>query len=102
MNHLVQTLVEPRRQAILKLIWEQERTAGDIASEFDVSFSAVSQHLARLREVGAVSVRRDGRRRYYRARPDTMGPIAGFLESLWQTGLDRLRDLAEAEAEKHS
>ena len=98
MNDLVQTVVEPRRQAILQLIWKEERTAGDIASAFDVSFSAVSQHLARLREAGAVTVRRDGRRRFYRAQPDAMGPVAGFLESLWRSSVSRLRDLAEAEA----
>jgi DNA-binding transcriptional ArsR family regulator len=54
---------EPRRQQILRLVWDRERPAGDIAASFDVTFGAVSQHLRVLHDAGLVSVRRDGRRR---------------------------------------
>jgi DNA-binding transcriptional ArsR family regulator len=97
-------LGEPRRRDILRLVWDSERSAGDIAAQFDVTFGAVSQHLGVLRRAGLVSVRKDGTRRLYRARRDELGPLAGWLESMWAGELDRLAALAEqaeqGEAEK--
>lgn len=89
-------LAEPRRREILRLVWDRERPAGEIAARFDVTFAAVSQHLRVLREAGLVSVRRDGRRRLYRARTEGMGPWREVLETMWTDRLARLRDLAEA------
>ena len=88
---------EPRRQQILRLVWDQERPAGDIAADVDVTFGAVSQHLRVLRDAGLVSVRRDGRRRLYRARREQLGPLRAVLEDLWRSGLEELRTLTEAE-----
>ena len=53
-------VAEPRRREILRMIWDQERPAGEIAAAFDVTFGAVSQHLRVLREAGLVEVRKDG------------------------------------------
>jgi DNA-binding transcriptional ArsR family regulator len=50
-----------------------------------------------LRDAGLVSVRRDGRRRLYRARREHLGPLRAVLEDLWQSGLEELRTLAEAD-----
>jgi DNA-binding transcriptional ArsR family regulator len=50
-----------------------------------------------LADAGLVSVRRDGRRRLYRARPEQLGPLGAMLEDLWRSGLEELRTLAEAE-----
>ena len=50
-----------------------------------------------LRDAGLVSVRRDGRRRLYRARREQLGPLRAVLEDLWRSGLEELRTLAEAE-----
>jgi DNA-binding transcriptional ArsR family regulator len=97
MFHLV---AEPRRQEILRLVWRREMTAGDIAAHLPVTFSAVSQHLRVLRDNDLVDVRRDGKRRWYRARREQLGPIAATLEALWTTSLDRLAELAEAEEER--
>jgi DNA-binding transcriptional ArsR family regulator len=88
---------EPRRQQILRLVWDRERPAGDIAASFDVTFGAVSQHLRVLHDAGLVSVRRDGRRRLYRARREHLGPLADVLEGLWRDRLKDLKALAEAE-----
>ena len=91
----VRAVAEPRRREILWLCWDRERTAGDIAGHFDVTFGAVSQHLAVLREIGLVAVRREGTRRYYRADRHALGPLAAYLESLWAGELDTLAALAE-------
>lgn len=92
----VKVIAEPRRQEILRLCWRAERTAGDLAAQFDVTFGAVSQHLRVLRDAGLVTVRKEGTRRFYRARLEALGPLADYLEGLWAGQLDRLADLAEA------
>ena len=88
-------VAEPRRREILRLVWDAERSAGDVAAHFDVTFGAVSQHLAVLRKAGLVSVRRDGNRRLYRADRAALGPLAAWLESMWTAELDTLAALAE-------
>lgn len=90
----LQIVAEPRRQEILRLVWRDELAVGDIASRTELSYAGVSQHLALLREAGFVQVRRDGKRRLYRADHDQLGPLASFLESFWATELNRLADLA--------
>jgi len=92
---------EPRRREILRLIWDAERPASEIAAHFDVTFGAVSQHLGVLQEAGLVSVRRDGTRRFYRANRSALRPFASMLESMWAAELDTLAFLAE-EAEKEN
>jgi DNA-binding transcriptional ArsR family regulator len=91
----LRAVAAPRRQQILRLVWDQERPAGDIAARFDVTFGAVSQHLRVLTDAGLVEVRRDGRRRLYRACPERLGPLRAVLEDQWRSGLEDLRTLAE-------
>ena len=93
----LQVVAEPRRRAILQLVWSRELAAGDIAAHFDVSFPAVSQHLGVLRDAGFVSVRRDGRARLYRADRKALGPLRPMLEKMWNEKLDRLVNLIEEE-----
>jgi DNA-binding transcriptional ArsR family regulator len=91
----LQLVAEPRRQEILRLVWSEELPVGDLVDRLDLSYAGVSQHLALLREAGFVTVRRDGKRRLYRADHDGLGPLRQFLESFWAGQLDRLADLAE-------
>ena len=88
----------PRRREILRLIWEQEVTAGDISRAMpDVTFGAVSLQLRALTDAGLVAVRRDAQQRYYRARREALGPVAQMLESMWDDALWRLKLTAELE-----
>jgi DNA-binding transcriptional ArsR family regulator len=93
----LQVIGEPRRREILRLVWDRERTAGDIAAQFDVTFGAVSQHLGVLRDAGLVSVRRAGNQRYYQTDRQALGPLAQVLEAMWSSSLDRLAAAVEAE-----
>lgn len=93
----LQVVAEPRRREILRLVWDRELAAGEIAARFDVSFAAVSQHLGVLRGAGFVSMRRDGRSRLYRADRKALGPLRSTLEKMWGTSLDRLVTLIEEE-----
>jgi DNA-binding transcriptional ArsR family regulator len=92
----VRVIAEPRRQKILRLCWQQERTAGALAAAVDITFGAVSQHLKVLRDADLVTVRQDGTRRYYRANRAALGPLADYLESMWAGEIERLASLAEA------
>jgi DNA-binding transcriptional ArsR family regulator len=97
-GNILAVLADPRRQQILRLIWDEEALAGDIARSFPtITFGAVSQHLKVLRDAGVVRVRRDGRHRWYQADQTALGPLADFLASVWTGHLTRLRSLAEAE-----
>jgi DNA-binding transcriptional ArsR family regulator len=69
-------LAEPRRQAILRLVWDQERTAGEIAAHFDITRPAVSQHLRVLEEGGLLNVRKEGTRRIYAAEKGRLEALA--------------------------
>jgi DNA-binding transcriptional ArsR family regulator len=97
----LKALAEPRRRAILRLVWSQELPATEIADQFrDVSRPAISQHLAVLKEADLVTERRDGTRRLYRANPSTMAELRAFLDDYWTSGLERLRDVAEADQDR--
>jgi DNA-binding transcriptional ArsR family regulator len=97
MDATLRALADPRRRAILALVRERELPAGEIAGRFDVTRSAISQHLAVLRDAGLVTERRHGTRRLYRARPSGAAELRSWLETLWDDGLARLQDAAEAE-----
>jgi DNA-binding transcriptional ArsR family regulator len=94
----LQVVAEPRRREILRLVWDRELAAGAIAARFDVTFPAISQHLTVLRDAGFVVVRRDGRRRYYRADRKAIGALRPALEQMWSRSLDRLTTLIEEES----
>src|SRR4029453_2991564 len=86
----------PPRREILRLSWDRERSAGEIHRALgDVTFGAVSQHLRVLEAAGLVSARREGRRRFYRARPEALGPFREWLESTWDAALYELKLRAE-------
>jgi len=93
----LQVIAAPRRLRILELVWDRELAAGDIAAQFEVSWSAVSQHLTVLKAAGFLVERRAGRSRFYRADPAALGSLRSIVEEHWRAGLDRLKDLAEAE-----
>jgi DNA-binding transcriptional ArsR family regulator len=93
----VQIVMEPRRREILRLVWDRERSAGEIAGHFDRTFGAVSQHLAILRDAGFVTVRKAGNHRYYRADQKGLGELRPVLEAMWASTLDRLAETIEAD-----
>lgn len=97
MDAALRALAEPTRRQILRLVRDRERTAGDIAGHFDVTRPAVSQHLRALEEAQLVTVRRDGTRRWYRARPEGLSEMQAWLASMWRGNLSDLKRAAERE-----
>jgi DNA-binding transcriptional ArsR family regulator len=91
-------IASPRRQEILRLVWAQERSAGDIHRAMpDVTFGAVSLQLRTLTDAGLLRMRAAGRHRFYRAERETLKPVAPVLERLWDDALWRLKLEAELE-----
>lgn len=95
MDRVLLALAEPRRRQILRLIWDAELSAGAIARQFDVTRPAISQHLTVLRQAGLITERREGTRRFYRARPERMDELRAFLAEFWDDRLDRLKRVVE-------
>ena len=100
MEAALKAIAAPRRRQILKLVRDDELSAGEIASHFDVTRPAVSQHLNVLKEAGLVSERRNGTRRLYRARPEGLVELRNFLEGFWDVRLEALKREAEKEERK--
>lgn len=96
----LRAIAEPRRRAILRLVWDAERSAGEIASHFEVTRPAVSQHLSVLKEAGLVNERRNGTKRLYRARPEGLLALKAFLDEFWGDRLQALKREAEREEKR--
>ncbi|SRR6266487_4897924 len=92
MQAVLSAISNPRRREILRLVWNRELSAGEIASRFDISWPAVSQNLAVLRKAGLLSERRDANRRLYRAEPAALGSLRAPLEQMWAEDLTRLQE----------
>jgi len=93
----LRAVAEPRRRAILRLVARDELAAGEIAAAFDITRTAVSQHLTVLKNAGLLSERRDGTRRLYRARAEGLAGLREFLDDMWAGALDAARRIAEHE-----
>ena len=92
-------LANDRRRAVLRLVRDEPRQVGAIAAELGLSQPAASQHLAVLRDAGLVTVRVDGRRRWYQADLDALAQVRSFFDDYWSGAVDRLDDAAERAAD---
>ena len=90
MEDTLQALAEPRRRQILNLVRDRELSAGEIAARFAVTRPAISQHLRVRKEAGLLSERREGTRRWYRARPEGLAELRAYIEGFWSHGLGYL------------
>ena len=97
MDEALHALAEPRRRAILRLVAGSELAAGEIAGYFEVTRTAVSQHLTVLKNAGLLTERKVATRRLYRARPEGLAGLRQFLDQMWASSLEVARDLVEAD-----
>jgi DNA-binding transcriptional ArsR family regulator len=102
MDLVARAIAEPSRRRILAMVRDDEMSAGEIASHFDVSRPAVSQHLAVLRGAGLLSERRQGSSRFYRAKPEGLAELRDFMDGFWTDRLERLRLAAELEQQRRN
>ena len=86
-------VAEPRRRQILDLLAQGELPVTELVQRLGLAQPVVSKHLRVLREVGAVSVREDGRQRLYRVDGHALKPIFDWVsryEALWAERMDAL------------
>jgi len=98
-DEALRAIAEPRRRKILQLVAHDELSAGEIAAAFDITRTAISQHLTVLKNAGLLSERRDGTRRLYRARAQGLAGLREFLDDMWSGALDAARRIAEQDRE---
>lgn len=88
---------DPTRRRVLELLAERDRTAGELASAFDVSRPAVSRHLRLLREAGLVHSRGEAQQRIYSLQRAPLAELDTWLRQFWTDALDRLERHLERE-----
>jgi DNA-binding transcriptional ArsR family regulator len=95
---VLDAIASPRRREILRLVWSEEQTAGDIHRAMpDITFGAVSLQLRSLLNAGLLEARAVHRHRFYRARREALGLAAEILERMWDDALWKLKLAAEFE-----
>lgn len=94
-------IAAPARRAILLMLAERELPVMELAESFEMTLSAVSQHLGVLRSAGLVSQRKSGRQRLYRLNPAPLKEVADWLtfyQPFWQERLSGLGDYLDRSA----
>jgi DNA-binding transcriptional ArsR family regulator len=94
-------VAHPARRAILVALKEGERSAGELAEPFRMTFPAVSQHLRVLQEAELVTVRRQGRHRLYSLRVNPLQDIVSWIDEFAAFFGQRLDALGEYLDRKH-
>jgi DNA-binding transcriptional ArsR family regulator len=93
-------LSDPTRRAMLRRLAAGERTIGELAAPFRMSFAAASKHVRVLERAGLVLRRVQGRKHICRIEPAPLGAAAKWLrhyEAFWRTQLDGLDAMLKAE-----
>jgi DNA-binding transcriptional ArsR family regulator len=88
-----EALADPTRRRIVELLADGERSAGEIAAQFETSRPGVSRHLRVLREHGLVRAREQAQRRLYSLDPAPLAELDEWLDpyrSFWTNRLDAL------------
>lgn len=91
-------IAEPRRRDILEFLAGDERSVGAIVKALEMGQPSVSKHLQVLRDVGLVTVRREGRKTMVRINPETLRTIHDWIalfERHWRGQLRRIKAHAE-------
>jgi DNA-binding transcriptional ArsR family regulator len=87
-------VAEPRRRAILDVLaGGGERPVNELVRVLGLAQPQVSKHLRVLREVGAVDVRDEGRRRLYRLNGSALKPIHDWVKDYERTWSERFEQL---------
>jgi DNA-binding transcriptional ArsR family regulator len=97
-------LADPNRRKILELLASSgQLSATEISDKFQVSPSAISQHLKVLREAKLVTMRKRAQQRLYQINPQAIGELEQWARQLtqrWNERFEALDELLEAEKKK--
>jgi DNA-binding transcriptional ArsR family regulator len=101
LNATLSALADRNRRAVVELLKEQPRRAGEIAGALSLTPPALSRHLRVLRRSGLIheqGIEEDARVRIYRLRKEPFDQLRGWLaevESFWVGELTAFRDHVE-------
>ncbi len=102
-SNVFTAIAEPRRRQIIDLLSRGRGLAvGTIVVTLGLPQPAVSKHLGVLREVGLVSVSKQGQHRVYELNVDQLRPVYDWVKSFeqhWERQLDRIKVRAERRAQ---
>jgi len=74
---------ENRIMILCRLVAQREMSVGNLAAAVGLSQSALSQHLARMREEGLVAARRDAQSIYYRVADPNARRVLTLLKNIY-------------------
>lgn len=80
---LLKALANSNRLMVLCLLFEGERSVGELLQEIPLSQSALSQHLAMLRQEGLVQTRRESQTIHYSLADERVSRIIGTLHDIY-------------------
>ena len=96
-------IADANRRALLDAVAAGETAVGTLVDRTGLSYSAVSQHLSILRDVGLVMRRERGRHRLYRLRARPLRAVHTWTlgyEQFWKTKLRALRRVLEEQSRR--
>jgi DNA-binding transcriptional ArsR family regulator len=88
-------VADPTRRAIIDALAGGERTVTDLCGLFQVTQSAISQHLRVLRQAGLVEVRVAGRHRHYRLQAEPLKAVHDWTSTHRRFWTDRLQAIGQ-------
>lgn len=91
------TIADRTRRAIVVALADGERTVGQLAGTLPVSQPAVSQHLKVLKQVGVVTERAEGTKRFYRLNEAGVSALRDQLDTFWKRTMSGFEQLMEEE-----
>ncbi len=97
-EHVFTAIAAPARRAMLEQLARGETPVTELAKSFEMTLSAVSQHLTILRQAGLVRQRKAGRQRLYSLDPQplqAMGDWLSFYQPFWNKKLSNLGEYLE-------
>jgi DNA-binding transcriptional ArsR family regulator len=83
-SEVFKALADPNRLKLIYLLMDGEKCVSELLPFFKILQPTVSVHLLLLQDIGLLSVRRDGRKRYYSLADERiLLLIDGFCERIW-------------------
>ncbi|HEV7196476.1 MAG TPA: metalloregulator ArsR/SmtB family transcription factor [Pedococcus sp.] len=90
MTDALSAAAEPTRRRILQLLASGPLSVTDLAEQFPVTRSAISQHLLVLSGAGLVVAVKAGRQRFYSVVPGGIARLRAEIDRFWTAELDLL------------
>src|ERR1700743_2144329 len=94
---VMRALADPTRRAVFERVFDsKEISVAELTRGSGVTQGAISQHLKSLKQAGLAAERAEGRNVYYRAAPQGLAPLIGWMEHygvFWRDRFVKLRKL---------